>query len=348
MVAMRPGRPEDSFNAVRLLASVLVLWGHCYPLTGTRYDPLHRVIGLSAGQMAVDAFFVLSGFLIAGSLKRRASPWRYAAHRALRIFPGLWVMLGVTGLAYWMSVDLPSTVRSGELLAYFTQNAHLGSTRLDYTLEGWFNNNPYPAVVNGSLWTLPWEVRMYLMLAVVGFVLPAGWRIPASAAIALAGLAVHAVDHIAPALTQGWPGGDGWRFAGFYFAGAWCGFAGLQIRDRPIQVATCLVAWAAAALLSPATWSIAPYCLALPLVALWAAQQQPRGRWARQLSWKSDLSYGTYLYAFPVQQGLVATGAITSPVQLFTLAAPVVLGLAWLSWTLVEAPSLRLKAHLSA
>jgi peptidoglycan/LPS O-acetylase OafA/YrhL len=56
----------------------------------------------------------------------------------------------------------------------------------------------------------------------------------------------------------------------------------------------------------------------------------------------TDLSYGTYLWAFPVQQVLVMSG-VREPLQLFAIATPIVLVIAALSWFLVEKPALRLK-----
>jgi peptidoglycan/LPS O-acetylase OafA/YrhL len=60
-----------------------------------------------------------------------------------------------------------------------------------------------------------------------------------------------------------------------------------------------------------------------------------------------DYSYGTYIFAYPVQQSVVATiGSSVSPLALFAFAAPVTFVLALLSWKFVEHPALRLRKHL--
>jgi len=53
-----------------------------------------------------------------------------------------------------------------------------------------------------------------------------------------------------------------------------------------------------------------------------------------------DLSYGVYLYAFPVQQLFVYKLGIASPLELFCYSAPPTFCFAWLSWQLIESPCL--------
>src|ERR1700675_3031668 len=82
-------RPKDNFEAVRLLASLTVLYGHAHALTGIRSP---GVFGSTVQTLAVKVFFVVSGFLVSESWRRDPSVIQYLSRRALRIFPGLVVV----------------------------------------------------------------------------------------------------------------------------------------------------------------------------------------------------------------------------------------------------------------
>ena len=101
--------------------------------------------------IAVDLFFTLSGFLVAGSLIKRGVR-DFAVARALRMIPGLWVMLIVTTLLLGL---LFGSLPFGEFLQHpgtarfvLRNGALLGR---EYGLPGVFTGFPFP-VVNGSLW----------------------------------------------------------------------------------------------------------------------------------------------------------------------------------------------------
>src|SRR5438046_7505696 len=84
------GRGRDNnFNLVRLFAAGLVLVSHSWPLTATPGEPLERFADFSLGHLGVDVFFVVSGFLVTGSLLARSTLGAFLRARALRIFPAL-------------------------------------------------------------------------------------------------------------------------------------------------------------------------------------------------------------------------------------------------------------------
>src|SRR5262245_27203349 len=88
---------ENSCTFLRLFFALLVVIGHAYVLGGFGEVPLHRWTGgaLSGREMAVQGFFVLSGFLIATSLGQHSSLWRFTCHRTFRILPAFWVYLAL-------------------------------------------------------------------------------------------------------------------------------------------------------------------------------------------------------------------------------------------------------------
>ena len=61
---------DNNFHLIRFLAALAVLYGHCYPLTGSgQAAPLADWLGLDIGTLAVDVFFVTSGYLVTASLR---------------------------------------------------------------------------------------------------------------------------------------------------------------------------------------------------------------------------------------------------------------------------------------
>lgn len=170
------GSENNHFNLIRMILSFLVFFCHCYALrfgkVANVMDPISGLIGHWIGDLAVDGFFALSGYLVTGSLLRSTSFLRYLMARVLRIYPGLIVMLVLLiGFMSTMStVPLKQYLLSRETLTLILQNSTL-VFNVRYNLPGVFADNLYPRAVNGSLWTLPYEVRFYLLIGVAWFAL---------------------------------------------------------------------------------------------------------------------------------------------------------------------------------
>lgn len=320
-------RGHNHFHALRLFAAWLVIWSHAYAITGRPNDEpfAHLTMAKSAGALAVDVFFVVSGFLVAASVQRHAWP-RFLLARALRIYPALLVcivltvfVLGpllTTHAGYW------TDARTWQ---YLLGNATLW--RAEFWLPGVFEGLPRDAV-NGSLWTLPIEVRLYLALlvaALVGMLRPR--RYLAAWALAIAGAAAYALragplpEHLA---YLAWA-------AAFFITGtllwlwrdrirlSWWACAGLLAAAVALRGSTAFAA-AYFALVAYGTFCVA-FRARLPAIR------------------RTDLSYGVYLYGWPMQQLALLAGATT--VWANTLVATALaLGCAAVSWFLVERPAL--------
>jgi peptidoglycan/LPS O-acetylase OafA/YrhL len=162
---------NNNFNLIRIVAALAVLMTHSFVLSSGNPDdePLRQTLGMTLGSIAVDVFFVTSGLLVTASLLRSESVVAFAWSRCLRIFPGLLVMLVLT---VFLLGPLFTTLQPASYLldprthAYLIKGATLVTGILD-RLPGVFESNPYPASINGSLWTMPYEVRMYVLLAVL-------------------------------------------------------------------------------------------------------------------------------------------------------------------------------------
>ena len=171
---------SDNLTALRLLAACMVLYGHGFVFLGLP-EPMFMQ-WLPLGPLGVYIFFSISGYLVAQSWERDPSVFRFLIRRTLRIFPALFVctvlsvcVLGpllteVTQTEYW---------KSEHTRGYFT-NLYLYIT---YYLPGVFTSNKLPNAVNGSLWSLPVEFAMYLLIVIIGFVRAPKWGVWAAALV---------------------------------------------------------------------------------------------------------------------------------------------------------------------
>jgi peptidoglycan/LPS O-acetylase OafA/YrhL len=324
----------NALNFVRLFLASAVVLGHTAPLGGFAENPLSDIRTL-----AVNGFFVLSGFLIAGS-RMRLGLIRFLWHRALRIMPGFWMSLVVVAL-----VVAPITAAlSGEAwqlssaLTWITGNGLLVPHQ-----EGIANTLQHVPVVgvwNGSLWTLQFEFLAYAAAGVLltsrlvrshlTVVLPLLTFLSATAMVLAAGPLPVASYFWFNALRLGTSFSAGMTLWAF--------------RDSLPRTARLTVVCASATcflyFLTPALmYALAPLPLGYLLLALGGSRRVRLGS-------TNDLSYGAYIYAFPVQQVLVLLGGHRlGYAGMFVAALALTAPLAWLSWRLVERPSLRLK-HL--
>ena len=287
-------------------------------------------------------FFAMSGFLIARSWTEEPSPGRYALKRALRLLPALVVAVAFTTFVVG---PLFTTEPLGDYLTepatwfYFVRASLL--VTIAGHLPGVFADNVYANAVNGSLWTLPVEAGCYVMVAVLGLLglVRRGPLLLAGAIVCL--LAVTPLSPLSTALGGTAAGGNVpivLLLVGTFLLGGL--FYALRARLR--------LSWlvlAALALLWVLTWNGAWTAFTTVLLfsygTLVLAFRTPSG--LRGVVAPGDVSYGVYVYAFPVQQSLWALHPGLRPGVMFAIAAPVTYALALLSWRAIERPALRLK-----
>lgn len=164
-----PGR-DNNLNLIRMLAASAVLGSHAFPITrGTgAEEPLEQLTGFWLGSISVCIFFGVSGLLITRSFDRSDGIVRFLVARVLRLFPGLLAVLIVTvaaGAAI-TRLSLPEYFSSPATWTYVPRNLSLAF--LQMALPGVFETNPHPDAINGSLWTLFYEVVCYGGVVVAG------------------------------------------------------------------------------------------------------------------------------------------------------------------------------------
>ncbi|HEV8692452.1 MAG TPA: acyltransferase [Ideonella sp.] len=334
---------DNNFNLLRIIAASAVLVTHSFALSAGTGDaePLRASLGLTMGAMAVDAFFVTSGFLVTASLLGRSGVLEYAWARVLRIFPALLVMLLLTVLVLgpvFTTQPLAAYFGSGTIYKYLLKCGTL-VFGVAYALPGVFEANPYQAAVNGSLWSMPYEIRMYILLALAWIVTRALRRSEPKRAYGVV-LGLAALGSLA--LVLAWRPGEGAFLKLFYMFAA--GAAMHAFRRRIVMshgaFGACLVALLAGALLGPTAFYYA-YVLTVPYVLMYLVYV-PAG-FVRRYNRLGDYSYGVYIYAFPIQQTLLASFPGLGPGALIGLSGALTLACAWASWHLIEHRALEAK-----
>lgn len=332
-----PVRPDagtdrlNHFDVIRLVAAWFVLVSHAYPIARgpDATQPLEGLFGVTLGAMSVWVFFALSGYLIARSFTNRRSLGSFAISRALRIYPALVINLVFVCAAGALVTTSPMQVYLPEAASHFVQNLLL--FRIDYTLPGIFVENPYPEAVNGSLWTLFYEVIFYVLIAVAGLagLLATPLRAAMILLVALV-MAALAVQVDLPSRLEALSG-----LLVPFAAGAALSLS----RAPPLPVL--VLAWLAALALHPTAFAQTGLSVAVAVSAI--SLGHVKALPLPSLRRVGDISYGVYIYAFPCQQFVAWMGwSPDSPLLNIAIATPVVVILAALSWNFVERPALRL------
>jgi peptidoglycan/LPS O-acetylase OafA/YrhL len=325
---------RNGFDALRLVFAVLVAVDHGI---SAHHGGQPRIGQSGIGDFGLDGFFVLSGFLVTRSWSRLESFPRFAWHRFLRVMPGFWVCLLVVAFvaapvaaALQGMSPLQAFTGTPSAFSYVLQNA--GLLIVQYDIAGILADLPKQDSFNGSLWTLVFEAFCYAIvgaLGAVGLLRRRPVLLPAAAAVLLvltavqeAGLPVLLNERVI-------------RLVLMFLLGA----AAYLYADR-VPLRGDLAAGAAGLfLVSLALFDDYRVLGAVPFtyLCLWAGTH---------FAWRirADLSYGLYVYHWPLQQILVLTALGATPAAVYV---PVSIALALLpaaaSWYLVERPALRRK-----
>lgn len=331
------------------MAALAVLFSHSFATSGLP-EPTYFG-GETAGSLGVFVFFAVSGYLVQQSWSRQPDPRSFVLSRVLRIFPGLLACLLFCGVLLGpIASQLPLEVYLSHKDVYkfvYSNLAMFFVPRYD-ALPGVFVNNPFPNNVNSSLWTIRYEVFMYVVLLAISFLFKRSGIVIAALLMSLCGLWAYGM-YIGLAA----PGQLLWRLGVVGLDGRILKLApfflvGVLIAKSPqkfLSVPAAALAFVVTALFydSPIAivflWFTLPYCLIV------LAYNSPGlfNKFGRH----GDFSYGLYLYAFPVQQVMAQLAISTTNWWLgFIATFAIALTLAVFSWRLVESPSLRMRTRL--
>lgn len=348
------GGHENSFGFLRLTFASLVIFAHVAEMQsgGPQYEPFHMLgFNLSAGAFAVDGFFVLSGFLITASAMNSQSLQSYFKKRIARIYPAFIV---ATIACFAIAVPL-----GGASFANFDVRTILRGVLHVLTLQppefdASFKGTHYP-VLNGSMWTISYEFRCYILIAAITLLVPAR-RLKSTLVVLCAALLIaseivptgiaSAFDS-SPTLSGVWFGklSDGLHLYGTFLVGSVC-----YVFKDPILARLSVLPLVVAAFLLLCGLVVDPFGRALVSVSmayvlLFIAYRTRR--YLGSINNKNDISYGVYLYAWPVTK-VVQWNFPTLPilaVDMIVLIASISLG--WLSWLAIERPVVRIVKRTS-
>lgn len=330
---------RNNFDAVRLLAALVVLVFHGWPLGDWGQAP--RVMGWPIYTVAVFVFFAVSGQLITRSWFRDPRVGAYLLRRGGRILPALTVVVAATAFVIGpIASRLPAT----QYFAEETTWRYLWNIALvaQYPLPGVFTENPTDAV-NGSLWSLGPEVLCYLGVVLLGIMAARtsrGWTTALTAVLALALLVGYSSS----------AGGGDLRALHITITAMLMFLVG-AIYERvrvPRSAAIAIVSVLVMLVVGAIDESAGKLMLIVILPYLTRYVGGGSTPIVRDVARFGDYSYGIYLWGFLVLQGVIAAIPTGSPWAVLAAAIPLTVVAAVASWWLVERPMLACARRLSS
>jgi peptidoglycan/LPS O-acetylase OafA/YrhL len=350
---------KNNFDFLRFFLAAAVIYSHSYAiLYGVVKDTepvsifTHNQIDL--GSVAVCFFFVISGFLIVKIFENTGNTWQYLVKRILRICPGFYVAFLVSLFVFGLMGTINSSHKFGQFSYY---HHHMAPRRLAlefFTLEApkgvsTFSTNPLPDMINEAFWTIQYEFTCYLLVPLLGIVsmMRRHWLAVVFFLLSFTVLVLQTLNVVnIPDNEKNWiflyPSELPLLIA-LFFSGSCFYFYRNYIVRSPLLVLLSVIA------LLCASWYISIINLVLPIAGAYLVfyfAYHPGIR-LNNFARRGDFSYGLYLYGWPVQQLIVYFFAKKiGPNQVFLIAFPITLVLAYLSWHLVEDRFLKMKRFL--
>jgi peptidoglycan/LPS O-acetylase OafA/YrhL len=332
----------DNFDSIRLVAASSVIFSHAFLIAegNEANEPLVRLLGHGniIGFYGVFVFLIVSGFLVTNSLKRSKSIQIFIWKRFLRIFPALLSCAFVT--VFFISPFFWRNVETSYFLSFAGLNHFLRILLLQ-------NPTDIPGVVfyddggttlgsilNGSLWTIPQEINCYLILALIALGGMLSWR--TTVFVLVAGLVLFATglygpDQIFMRLLCVLPS---------FFSGVIMYFIYQRFGVSLLIAISCLIALTICGVIGWWFMILFPIFGSYLVIFIAVSPAVRLGDGARF----GDMSYGTYLYGWPIEQILRnVLGAYATWWGIFLLALPLAFFAGWISWHLVEKRALSFK-----
>jgi peptidoglycan/LPS O-acetylase OafA/YrhL len=346
------------FDFVRVFLALSVVAVHSLTVTNQYWFPDSEPVWILHDSI-VPMFFAVSGFLVCASAYR-LSPPSFLISRLIRVVPGLAVDTLVCALIIgpiFTETSFRQYFSDPKLPAYFLNIVGW----VHYYLPGVFTHFPNPRV-NGSLWSIPFELACYFILFGIIAVRLLKFRMLILASVVAYVLASIFAQAVAPSHIHNagllkivqivFYDYQSEAVTGFLF-----GVVGYQYRQyipySRVLFALCVVASVAMALLFPRHMA-AMRLIWMPAIVYITVfvglTPMPLPRFFKT----GDYSYGIYLYHQPFLQvflslfpALAFSPPFGAPLAFFA-SLPFVIGVAWLSWHFVEKPALALRKRFSA
>ncbi len=333
-------RFQNNYDLLRILAAFCIIFYHSFALIGaTHREPLVMFSGgrTNFSFIGLSTFFCISGYLIAKSAAKSPTVANYLWKRLLRIQPLLVAtcILTVFLLGPFLT-ELPLKNYFGEGHTYSYFRNVLPMFGIQFTLPGVFVHHLADKGVNGSLWTLIVEERMYLLMTVVFL-----YRKDKSRYLIFLIVLLNAFylvnryffyGELLPYFSN----------VAFFYSLLFLNSAALYLLNFRFKKSLFFVI--SSAFICCCMGVVFPqldfiYFISIPLLINGLAKIKGKTNYAGKYG---DFTYGTYVFSFPIQQVLVSKG-VTNPYLLFGVTICIVFPMAVLSWNLIEKRFLRLK-----
>ena len=340
------GRGKNSFELIRLVASLSVVFGHAFALhpSNGHAEPIGKLIQFDyIGTVAVFMFLFVSGIFVTASYDRSRSLLRFAILRIGRIWPALIVCILITVFIVGplvTSLTISEYFSSHETWNYLLTNIKLMEVR--YNLPGVFDYNWYNDSVNGSLWILPVLVRCYALVAVLGLIgCLRHWKWVTLAVLGIISVYFFSQLYFAGQITyyifQSYLMGGltplGVRCYAFFLAG----MLAYSYRKVIILDARLSVFFFALWLSGMNTgFSSTLFYLFLAYSVLVLASSKI----SKRVVLPGDYSYGIYIYGFLIQQLLAFKLPLMTAYESLALSLPLSCSAGFVSWHAIEKPVL--------
>lgn len=310
----------------------MVIYSHSFELMNTNMmNYLKYFLNIDLGYVAVNVFFFLSGMLIYNSALNSKNLINYFWKRSLRIYPALFICIFLTILIFWID-------SSSSFLEYLKININYLSNLIfigKYTISEIFDNNYYAFVANGSLWTLRYEIIMYI---ITGIFTISFFRDKKSILYIIFMifflLFIFTLNDDKSAIT------NISRLGSYFFIGALLSNYSVLKMNKYILFSILFISSILYFILAGLK-SIFIFIIIIGLIKY--SLDYIKEKEKNKIKINFDISYGLYIYAFPIQQFLIKYISFDNVYIYFVSSLIITTIIAFLSWTVIESKSLKLK-----
>ncbi len=323
---------KNNFDLLRLVAALFVVFTHCYELSAhIDKEPLYHLSNglIRLSTIGLYIFYFISGFLVIKSFKRTGSLYRFMLKRARRIYPGLIVVTLVTVFIVGPLFTSLSPIEYFKNLSTWKYLVTVSGFFIQYQLPGVFTDPlHFDHGVNGSLWSVALELRLYLALIIVGwFSIRFGKKfsfIPLILCSIFCCLINYDAFHLG-ALVDNLHA----RLVLTFFVGITTAFYqdkipvkwSLLLAFTPFYLLTFFIFQGARIIIEPLFFSYLTLCFALST----KPQKLP-----------IDISYGIYIYSFLTTQCIIQIFRMQNPFQIILVVSIFTLPISFLSALYIE------------